>query len=394
MFFLPSSLFLLSSRLMLATQSVDGLAWDSFLSSQRFRPFLQSWTMGEVYGEIGQKPIRIAVEDSGAIQAICFAHVVDARRGRHLSVPYGPVAKHQESSTKNEELLTLIIEELKKVAETEKCSFIRLSPFWPSQFSILNSQFSISSPLHLLAEHIWYLPLSIANPWEATQPLATSHKPLAEPDLLSAMRKTTRNLIRRAERDGVEIIASTDPMKDVETFIRLHDETRKRHGFTPYTNRFFRAQVKHFAERKECTVYLAKHQGEILAASIHMHAFGETSYHHGASVQSKVPASYLLQWRAIQDALRRGDHIYNFWGIAPMSEKREVESDKQHSENNTARLPLTSSRTIHPFAGVTLFKTGFGGQLLPLVHCTDIPLTYGYWLTRAFETMRKWRRGF
>ena len=31
----------------------------------------------------------------------------------------------------------------------------------------------------------------------------------------------------------------------------------------------------------------------------------------------RSPASYLLQWRAIQDALKRGDSIYNFWGIAP-----------------------------------------------------------------------------
>lgn len=202
-----------------------------------------------------------------------------------------------------------------------------------------------------------------------------------------SMRKTTRNLIRRAERDGVEVTASSDPVADLETFINLHDETRKRHGFTPYSNAFFRAQVKHFAANDECTVYLAKHQGQILATSVHMHAFGETSYHHGASVQSKVPASYLLQWRAIQDALKRGDHIYNFWGIAPMGDRKSEVGD-QETKN---QQPKTKN---HPFAGVTLFKTGFGGTSLPLIHCRDLPLTPKYWLTYAFETMRKWKRGF
>ena len=196
------------------------------------------------------------------------------------------------------------------------------------------------------------------------------------------MRKTTRNLIRRAEKDGVTVRASTDPERELDLFLKLHNETRSRHGFTPYRDSFFRAQVKHFAPRKECTLYLAEHQGEVLAASIHMHVGGETSYHHGASTMSKIPASYLLQWTAIKDALRRGDHIYSFWGIAP------VKPDLLEAGSWKLEAPK------HPFAGVTLFKTGFGGNLLNLMHCVDIPLRTTYQLTRAFEFLRKWKRGF
>lgn len=199
------------------------------------------------------------------------------------------------------------------------------------------------------------------------------------------MRKTTRNLIRRAEKDGVTVELSTDPIRDVEEFIKLHDETRKRHHFTPYTNRFFRAQVKHFAESGNVLVYIARHEGQILATSIHMQFGGETSYHHGASVMTKVPASYLLQWRAIQDALKRGDSIYNFWGIAPMTEQK-ADGDEE------AKMEIADKK--HPFAGVTLFKTGFGGKLLNIEHCFDLPLSSKYYLTRAFEYARKWKRGF
>lgn len=203
-----------------------------------------------------------------------------------------------------------------------------------------------------------------------------------ETEILAAMRKTARNLIGRAGRDGVTITASTDPVADLKHFIHLHDETRKRHGFTPYTNQFFQSQVQRFSERKELTLYLAKFQNEIIATSIHMHAFGETSYHHGASssAHNKIPASYLLQWTAIQDALKRGDHVYNFWGIAPTFAP----------EGATAGKPMPS----HPFAGVTLFKTGFGGKVLNLTHCIDLPVSKKYWLTYGFEKFRKWRRGF
>jgi vancomycin resistance protein VanK len=179
-------------------------------------------------------------------------------------------------------------------------------------------------------------------------------------------------------------------VRDLPFFLQLYEETRKRHHFVPYPSDFIRAQVMQFSQltayssqlKARCALYLARYQGEVVASSLHMIYGGETSYHHGASTAKypKVPASYLLQWRAIQDALRRGDRMYNFWGVAPID-------------------PLLASRSLlparrHPFAGVTTFKTGFGGQLLELVHCMDLPLSRKYWLTFGIETLRKIRRGF
>lgn len=328
-------------------EAKDQAAWDQFLSEQKYRPFMQSWTMGEVYRSIGEEPIRLEMREDGKIVGICQALIIPARRGRHLVVPYGPIGV--ESG---------FIPTLKEHAKKHHCSFIRISPFTPKELSSIHYPLSTfkPAPLHLLAEHIWYIDLQ-------------KH---SEEEILKNMRKNTRNLIRRAEKDGVTITRSKDPLKDLDTFIELHEETRKRHSFTPYTNTFFRSQVEHFWKRGECTMYQAHYQGEVIACSIHMHTFGETSYHHGASTHkyNKIPASYLLQWTAIQDAIKRGDHKYSFWGIAP------------------------EGITKHPFAGVTLFKRGFGGELLELVHCMDVPVHSRYYLTRAFETLRKWRRGF
>jgi lipid II:glycine glycyltransferase (peptidoglycan interpeptide bridge formation enzyme) len=341
--------------------------WDAFLTRQQFSPFLQSWTMGEVYRDTAQEPIRLEVRENGAIVGICLSIVVPARRGRHLAIPYGPVCERGKEKIVSD----LLIGELTRVAKEHRCSFLRLSPFWPASLAPLSG--SVPSPLHLLAEHIWYLPLTAPDYWSPTPyPLPPNPTPCSEESILMAMRKTTRNLIRRAEREGVTVRASKNPKSDLAHFLRLHDETRKRHGFTPYTNAFFTAQVGRFSDRNECTLYLAEYQGQVIASSIHMHVGGETSYHHGASTHAydKIPASYLLQWTAIRDAIRRGDHVYNFWGIAPEGAKN------------------------HPFQGVTTFKTGFGGTFLELQHCVDIPLSGSYRLTRAFEAIRKWRRGF
>src|SRR3989338_3182499 len=376
------------------SEAADPLKWDSFILSQPWKPFLQSWSMGEVYREIGQEPVRLIVTDNERIVAICFCHVVPAKRGKHLSVPYGPVIDKDISESKRAETSKILFQALKEEAEKKKCSFLRISPFWPESptqtQTTANPPFLpsgesgrgiggfVPSPLHLLAEHIWYLKLKEKGVAKT------------EESLLAGMRKTTRNLVRRASKDGVTVTASDSPERDIEIFLKLHNETHRRHGFTPYTEAFFRAQVWHFAPKKQCSIYLAEFQGEVIATSIHMHFGGETSYHHGASSDrfSKVPASYLLQWAAISDSIRRGDDIYNFWGIAPPSSPAP----------DTPPSPLgkkgPGDRGKHPFAGVTLFKTGFGGELLNLTHCFDIPLTKKYWLTYWFEKIRKWRRVF
>ncbi len=388
----------MSVQIMQATSQSD---WDSFLFSQPFRPFLQSWTMGEVFRDIGQEPLRLIAKDGEHVVGICQAILVPARRGRHLAVQYGPVIAKPDA-------LAPMITALMDLAREHQCSFIRLSPFVPelneTEWKQQAQATVLPSPLHLLGEHVWYLPLRTPDFWNPSssqspipnpqslhhnvteQPpqgspqrpfLAAGHR--SDEELLMSMRKTTRNLVRRAEKDGVTVRASTDPIAELQVFLKLHSDTKSRHRFTPYRDSFFRAQVEHFAPRGECTLYIAEHEGQVLASSIHMHTGGETSYHHGASVMSKVPASYLLQWTAIKDALKRGDHVYSFWGIAPV----RMENGEWRMEN-----------AKHPFAGVTLFKTGFGGNLLNLMHCIDIPLSGSYRLTRAFEFLRKWKRGF
>lgn len=364
--------------------ATDITAWEEFVSSQRFALFLQSWTMGEVYRDIGQEPIRLEVRDGQDIIGTCQAIVVPARRGRHLMVQYGPLVSHEPRASGSEALAGLI-NALKDVARDHGCSFIRMSPFWIEKDEMVNELHqngALSSPMHLLSEYTWYIPLKENNRWLEAGGWEPDHHSRTEDSIKAEMRKTTRNLVGRAEREGVTVAASTEPEKDLDIYFELQKETFKRHHFVPYRDSLIRAQVKHFAPLGQAIVYVARYNGEPVAASVHMSYGGITSYHHGASTHkyAKIPASYLLQWTAIREALNRGDDIYNFWGIAPRKMNEQGEE--------------TIIDSKHPFAGVTTFKTGFGGHPLPLTHCMDIPLTGSYRLTRAFEFARKWRRGF
>ena len=75
--------------------------------------------------------------------------------------------------------------------------------------------------------------------------------------------------------------------------------------------------------------------------------------------------SYFLQWQIIKEAKNRGIKYYNFWGIAP------------------------NDNPNHRFAGVTMFKTGFGGERIDWLHAHDLPISNKYWLTYLFESGRR-----
>ena len=63
-----------------------------------------------------------------------------------------------------------------------------------------------------------------------------------------------------------------------------------------------------------------------------------------------------------------GLKYYDFWGIAPTDDPN------------------------HRFAGVTIFKKGFGGERIDWVHAHDLPVSPLYKLTYVFETGRRIRR--
>ena len=128
---------------------------------------------------------------------------------------------------------------------------------------------------------------------------------------------------------------------------------------------------------KEILLFLGKNKGEVVSGAIFIFWQNMCFYHHSGSLSkyNKIPVSYLLQWEAIKEAKNRGCKTYNFWGIAPGIEN---ESDAQKSR--------------HPWAGLSLFKMGFGGYKKEYVKTQDFIISSKYWLNYIIEIIRKRKR--
>jgi len=326
--------------------------WENFLQATRPNTFLHSWNWGEFNRQMGDKVFRLGLFDGEKLHGIALIIKITAKRGSFLFCPHGPIF---DSQIDNQEAFKILIFNLRNIAKSENCSFVRLSPLMLDNFEnkqVFKNLNFFEAPLHMHPELSWMLDI---------QP--------DEKELIQAMRKTTRYSIRKAENLGVEIEISHD-LSSLKDFWEVYKATYERQHFIPFNQYYLETEFKNFAVDDQVRVFLGKYNGEVIAAAIVIYYNGSGYYHHGASNQkySYIPASYLVQWRAIQEARRRGFNKYNFWGISP------------------------DDKPKHPWAGLSLFKKGFGGYAEAYVHAKDLPINNKYWLTYAIETIRKVKR--
>lgn len=326
--------------------------WEDFLETQPYQIFVQSPSYGQFNQNVGDESFIFGIYENNKLVGGSLVIHVHAKRGDFFYLPYGPIL-----SLENPEHLKFFTSELKQKAKQANVAFIRVSPFIEDNKDNYN-QFKKAgfrkAPMHMIAETTWILGLN---------------KP--EDQLLKEMRQNHRNLIRRSERDGVKVVTSTD-LKDIDELHALLEETAKRHNFHAFPLKYLQEEFKAFHKNNQVKIYKAYHEDDLLAISVMYFYKNSAIYRHGASnmLKPKVPASYAIQWQAIQDAKKAGCQYYNFWGIAPEHAKK------------------------HPFKGITRFKKGFGGFQLDLLHAQDLPVGPKYIVNYLVETIRRIKRGF
>jgi len=330
--------------------------WERFLFNVEEKTFLQSWNWGEFQKAMGHKIWRFGLYKDDDLVAESLVIRIKAKRGTFLFVPHGPVVLNKKDL---ESVLLSLMTELKKLARSQNCSFIRISPICErnnENIKIFEKIGFREAPIHMHPEVTWELDISPS-----------------EEELLAQMRKTTRYLIRQGLKNKDIQIYQSQKLQDIEVFNEIHQEVVKRHKFVPFSLNYFKKEFLCFRSDNQISIFFGRYRDEILASAIIVYWQGIGFYHHGASSLKypKIPVSYLLQWEAIKEAKRRGCRLYNFWGIAPDNASRK-----------------------HPWWGLTLFKKGFGGWRKEYVKTQDLVLDSRYWFNWIIEKLRKKKRGF
>ncbi|MDR2394436.1 MAG: peptidoglycan bridge formation glycyltransferase FemA/FemB family protein [Treponema sp.] len=197
----------------------------------------------------------------------------------------------------------------------------------------------------------------------------------SEESILKNMKSKWRYNIQLAHKKGVLVRQAGE--EELNRFYELLKETAKRDSIAVHSSEYYTTLFSHCRdymqegqdrERMDLRLYLAEHEGELLAAVVVLFRGNSGVYLYGASSNHKrnLMAPYALQWKAIQDARSQGCRVYDLFGIPPREDP------------------------AHPMAGLYRFKIGFGGRIIHRPGSWDYtyrPLVRG--LFNTLEALRK-----
>jgi lipid II:glycine glycyltransferase (peptidoglycan interpeptide bridge formation enzyme) len=192
--------------------------------------------------------------------------------------------------------------------------------------------------------------------------------PRSEQDVLAGMNQQWRRNIKKAAKLGVEV--ERGETSDLAAFHDLYVLTAQRDHFTPRPLSYFQTMFDALGaeEPDRIRLYLARHEGDLVASTIWIRVGTHAWYSYGASSTEKrdVRGSNAIQWQMISDSLAAGARIYDLRGITAT-----LDADDDH-------------------VGLIQFKVGTGGEAVEYAGEWDLPLNRAIY--KGFELYMK-RRG-
>nr|WP_297416101.1 peptidoglycan bridge formation glycyltransferase FemA/FemB family protein [uncultured Nocardioides sp.] len=194
-------------------------------------------------------------------------------------------------------------------------------------------------------------------------------EPRTEDEVLAGMNQQWRRNIKKAAKAGVEVRVGT--ADDLPAFHELYVHTAERDGFTPRPLGYFRTMLEALGAEEEDRIrlYLAEHEGDLVASTLAIRVGGHVWYSYGASSSEKrdVRGSNAIQWRMMQDAIAAGADVYDLRGITDTLDAGD------------------------PHVGLIQFKVGTGGEAVEYAGEWDLPLNGAIY--QAFSLYMRRRAG-
>ena len=303
-------------------------AWDDFVLAQPDANHEQTSLWGSVRATLGWTIMRAVLTERGKIIGGAQVQLRSMKRlGKWAYITFGPVVAGDDALAEK-----ILLDELKDFLRREHALYLLAQlPYNAHGFGE-----------RLLADGFIKAPLALApSNMKATLLLDLAK---SEEQLLAEMRMTTRHQIRQGLKRG--LVVERGGAADVDEFWKLMCALCSRRNTTPNPSspEFFRQLWKSFSPRGWMQIFVAKHEGKTIAATV---AFSFGGWFRVWKIgwdgaRAELRPNQLLYWEMIRAAKQQGCRYFDFVNIEPGE-----------------------------MAGPTEFKLGFGGEVktLPGVYC-------------------------
>jgi lipid II:glycine glycyltransferase (peptidoglycan interpeptide bridge formation enzyme) len=305
--------------------------WDALVAEHPFGHPLQCWGWGELKQELGWKAQHLALFDGARFRggAMVLRRDIPGLPLSVMYVPRGPVVAPDDR-----EALQALAQGLRRYARSHRSMYCKVDPAWPSDTPQKLSEvgFRVSDEA-IQVEHSYTIDL--------TQ---------TEDTLLANMRSKTRQYIRRAEREDIEVVHDTAGVY-LDACYAIYQDTARRGGFALRPRAYYEALFHRFPANRQYLYVARRHDAPlaflwmVCAGRQAVELFGGMS-----DAGQEWKGNYLLKWHAIRQMKAAGYVMYDLHGRAT--------------------------------EGIAQFKEGFGPQETSWIGAYDAiyyPLLYAGW---------------
>lgn len=328
--------------------------------------FLQSAEMYQRYHDLGREAYLVGVKNKN--QEIVAAGLILGRNwhfGKKIfRVPGGWLMNYDGAD--RGQILEEITQGAREFCRERQGIMLEISPNIVNRPRDMNNEIVQGRGYAEVKNELALLGYKYLGEYEQAKWLFVLDLKGCEPEALFASFRTThRQLIRKAERDGVRV-RELD-MDELGVLKEIAEEAGTRHGFQDPELVYYRSMKKAFGKKVKFVVaeiprsVIEKASGSLdaneegkdkslmvpLAAAMFINNGREMVYLYSGSLRKwqKYNGSYAIQWHMIQEAIKSGCQRYNFYGTRP------VAGD-----------------------GVYLFKQGFRGNVEELLGTFALPI--------------------
>ncbi|MEE9098483.1 lipid II:glycine glycyltransferase FemX [Pseudarthrobacter phenanthrenivorans] len=195
-----------------------------------------------------------------------------------------------------------------------------------------------------------------------------------EEEVFKAISSRARNAVRRAEREGCQVVRQEPGPETYRALYELMADTVKAKGSMPLRSYDYYARFwDEFCNRGQGNFFFTYEDGKPSVGAFVINYGAKATYKDGGSTQNRKQYgdSHLVQWTAIRRMQELGCTEYDFCGTPPAARIK----DKTHN-----------------LYGMGMFKTSFTKTVTDFVGCHDYvlsPLRHRLWVNGGEKVFRR-----